>query len=224
MIQIYLSNIRTQKIELENIFKLEAEGAAVRARAKYAMDGERPTRLFCNLEKYNGTQKFIPQIIKEVNDQEVCITDQDQIETEIRDYYRTLFANHDHVITVGSPADYLGPTADSFPKLSDREASTTKGKLTVEEMGRFLKKTRNNVSPGNSGFTGDFYKFFWADIKHFVVNSANYSFEIGTLSIQQRLGIITLLPKGVKRQKISEKLETIDSFEHFFKTDQWLYF
>ena len=208
---------QNSKNELENIFKLEAEGAAVRARAKYAMDGERPTRLFCNLEKYNGTQKFIPQIIKEVNDQEVCITDQDQIETEIRDYYRTLFANHDHVSTVGSPADYLGPTADSFPKLSDREASTTKGKLTVEEMSRFFKKTRNNVSPGTSGFTGDFYKFFWADIKHFVVNSANYSFEIGTLSIQQRLGIITLLPKGSKDKRFLKNWRPLTLLNTFLK-------
>ena len=69
------------------------------------------------------------------------------------------------------------------------------GHITLEEMTRYLKKTKNNVSPGCSGLTGDFYTFFGADIKHFVVRSVNYSFDIGSLSIQQRLGIITLLPK-----------------------------
>ena len=40
-----------------------------------------------------------------------------------------------------------------------------KGKVTVEEMTKYLKKCKNNVSPGSSGFTNDFYKFFWRDIK-----------------------------------------------------------
>ena len=75
------------------------------------------------------------------------------------------------------------------------------GHITIEEMTKYLKKSRNNVSPGSSGFTADFFKFFWRNIKQFVVRSANYSFDIGSLSIQQRLGIITLLPKGLKDKR-----------------------
>ena len=173
----------------------------MRARAKYAMDGERPTRLFCNLERYQGTQKFIPQIIKEVDDREILITEQAQIEPEIKKFYQNLFACHDHVINIEFVTDYLGPSAETFPKLTNQEATSVEGLLTLDEMTAFLKKTRNNVSPGSSGFTGDFFKFFWIDIKHFVLRSANYSFEVGSLSIQQRLGIITLLPKGLKDKR-----------------------
>ena len=61
-------------------------------------------------------------------------------------------------------------------------------------MSKFLKKTSNNKSPGCSGFSGDFYKFFWRDLKHFVVRSVNYSFDIGSLSIQQRLTSLELTP------------------------------
>ena len=39
----------------------------MRARAKYKLDGEKASRLFCSLEKYNGTQKYIPQLIVEEN-------------------------------------------------------------------------------------------------------------------------------------------------------------
>ena len=65
--------------ELENIFKAEAEGAAVRARAQYKLDGEKASKLFCNLEKYNGTQKFIPQLIKHVNGSNITLTNQNEV-------------------------------------------------------------------------------------------------------------------------------------------------
>merc|ERR1712218_678225 len=68
----------------------------------------------------------------------------------------------------------------------------------MDEVTKYLKKCRNNAAPGSSGFTGDFYKFFWRDIKHFALNSINYSYEQGSLSVTQRLGIITLIPKGEK--------------------------
>jgi hypothetical protein len=173
--------------------------------------------MFCNLERYQGTQKFIPQVIKEVDDREILITEQSEVEGEIKEYYECLFDCHDHVISIESVAEYLGPTADTFPKLTNQESESVEGKLTVEEMSSFLKKTRNNVSPGSSGFTGDFYKFFWIDIKHFVVRSANFSFEIGSLSIQQRLGIITLLPKGSKDKRFLKNWRPLTLLNTFFK-------
>ena len=72
------------------------------------------------------------------------------------------------------------------------------GLLTLDELTMYLKKTKNNVAPGSSGFSNEFYKFFWKDLKHFVIKSLNYSYEIGMLSVTQRLGIITLIPKGEK--------------------------
>ena len=72
------------------------------------------------------------------------------------------------------------------------------GLLTTDELTKYLKKTRNNVSPGSSGFSNEFFKFFWRDLKLFVTKSINHSYEIGMLSVTQRLGIITLIPKGSK--------------------------
>ena len=97
--------------------------------------------------------------------------------------------------------EFLGISASSMPRLSNDEASKLSGKLSVEELTRYLKKSKNNVSPGSTGFTADFYKFFWIDIKQLVTRSINYSFDIGALSVQQRLGIITLLPKGSKDKR-----------------------
>ena len=75
------------------------------------------------------------------------------------------------------------------------------GKFTVDEMSKYLKKCKNNVSPGSTGFTTEFFKFFWRDIKNFVVNSVNFAFDQGRLSITQRLGIISIIPKGEKDKR-----------------------
>jgi hypothetical protein len=153
-----LLNTRT---ELEKIFRLEAEGAAVRACAKYKLDGEKASRLFCSLEKYNGTQKYIPQLIVEENGLKKNLNNQPEIESASMKFYSKLFSNHDQIITQDIE-QFLGPSAETLPKLSNDQSESMNGHITVEDMTKYLKKTRNNVSPGSSGFTGDFYKFFGA--------------------------------------------------------------
>ena len=53
-------------------------------------------------------------------------------------------------------------------------------------------------SPGSDGFPAEFCKNFWEDISSPFVNAINCSFEIGLLSITQRKGIISLIPKKQK--------------------------
>ena len=47
----------------------------------------------------------------------------------------------------------------------------------------------------------NFSNFFWIDLGSFLVKSINHGFEIGLLSITQREGVITCIPKGDKSKK-----------------------
>ena len=87
---------------------------------------------------------------------------------------------------------------ESCPKISENEKVKMEGLLSLDELTKYLKKTKNNVSPGSSGFSNEFFKFFWIDIKLFVMNALNFGYEMGMLSVTQRLGIVTLIPKGDK--------------------------
>ena len=105
----------------------------------------------------------------------------------------------------------LGGYEDSFfsenikPKLNDVERESCEGKLKLEECLQSLKTMANNKSPGSDGLQAEFYKFFWGDIKIFLINALNAAYKKGTLSITQRRGLISLLPK--QGSSSSEKLE-----------------
>ena len=191
--------LHTKKQELEEIHCYQAHGAFVRARAKYKCEGEKPTRLFCTLEKHNAVQKYIPKLQVEKEDKVEIITDQKDIEKETHKFYKDLFGNKDNFIDVNTIEDFLGAeSASRCPKLTEIQKHKMEGKIELQELTNYVKKSKNNAAPGSTGFTNEFYKFFWRDLKIFVLNFINYGFENGMLSISQRLGIITLIPKGDK--------------------------
>ena len=190
----YNEKISTKREELENLLTVQAEGAFIRARAQNMVDGEKPTKFFCALEKHNAVLKHIPNLMLEADGQNRLVTTQKEIEEAAFDYYRDLFKEqHTHDMSID---DYLGVDTLSLPKLSEQQKLQMEGLITEEELTRYLKKVKNNVSPGSSGYTNEFYKFFWADLRTFVTNSINFSYQKGSLSVTQKLGILTLIPKG----------------------------
>lgn len=84
------------------------------------------------------------------------------------------------------------------PNLSEEDKNLCDKPITLEECRAGLTELPNNKTPWSDGLMSDFHKFFWIDIKHFVYNSFNYSFESGELSIDQKRVILTLLPKPNK--------------------------
>ena len=190
-------SLQAKKMELEDIYAYQAQGAFVRARARYSVEGEKPSKLFCSLEKHNSVQKHISKLIIEKNNLKTLITEQKAIEDEIYNYYGDLFTEKPTEIT--EIENFLSPEmVESCPKITENEKVKMEGLLSLDELTKYLKKTKNNVSPGSSGFSNDFFKFFWIDIKLFVMNALNFGYEMGMLSVTQRLGIVTLIPKGDK--------------------------
>ena len=57
---------------------------------------------------------------------------------------------------------------------------------------------KSDKSPGIGGFTAEFFKTFWKQLGHFVLKSLKLGFHKGELSITQRQGMITCIPKKDK--------------------------
>ena len=60
-----------------------------------------------------------------------------------------------------------------------------------------------------------FYKFFWRNLKHFVVNSLNY--ETGYLSVTQKLGEVILLPTPEREKCFLANWRPISLLNHIYE-------
>ena len=83
-------------------------------------------------------------------------------------------------------------------KLTNEESKELEGEISLKEASKTLFNMKSNKSPGSDGFTAEFFKVFWKKMGNFVVRSINYAYTSGNLSVTQKQGIITCLPKGDK--------------------------
>ena len=130
------------KRDLEEIYDNIAEGIRIRSRCQWYEEGEKSSKFFLNLEKFNGMQSQIRKII--VNDQE--ITDPNIILNEIRNFYESLFKKGDSK-RPSQINDFLDKV--QLPKLNITEINKCDDELSEEQMSISLMSMQNNKSPGN---------------------------------------------------------------------------
>lgn len=184
------------KSELTELRQIKVKGAVIRSRATNLLEGEKPTKYFCSLETHNYLSKIIPKL--ETSDGRI-LTDQHDILKESELFYKNLYSNKDDPLERANLNEYLN--INNLPKLSDNESNQLEGYITLSELTKALSNMKNNKSPGTDGFSSEFFKVFWKKIGTFVLRSINYSYKIGELSLVQRQGIITLLPKENKSRQ-----------------------
>ena len=179
------------KQELENILEIETRGAILRSKAKWAEAGEKNTKYFLNLEKRNAIDKHIQQL--DIADGQITC-DSETILKEQRLCYQQLYTLPPNDDSYTIPANEIL----DIVRLSEYEQELCEGILSIEECGLAVQELKNGKSPDTDGLTNEFYKFFWKDIKHLILDSLNYALISGELSTDQKRGIITLIPKKGK--------------------------
>ena len=180
--------LRSYKDDLEDINKETLAGIIFRSKCEWAEYGEKNSKYFLNLEKYNFENKHITSL--EIKGK--LVTEEKEVLDNIKTFYESLYRskNIDHT--------KLDQILKNSPKLSENHKRLTHGLITYDECLKALKSLANGKSPGTDGITTDFYKFFWNDISSLVVESINYAFMKTEMSQDQRQGIITLSPKKNK--------------------------
>ena len=211
---INLNLLETKKEELENLRKEKVKGIIIRSRVRWSEEGEKPTKYFCKLESRNYINKTILKIEKE-NGQ--TITKQEEILNEIKHFYENLYRNRDMNENQDNEIHTILENIQQNPKLSNESKNNLEGELTEKEIINVLKKMKNNKSPGTDGFTTEFFKFFYNDIKVFIKRALNEGYINGKLSITQRQGLITCLPKGDKPKQFLKNWRPITLLNVIYK-------
>jgi len=69
--------------------------------------------------------------------------------------------------------------------LNPDKQMSCEGLLTKEECLQALKNTETNKTPGSDRIPAEFYKVFWNNLLDFLVNSINFAYQTGQLSVTQ---------------------------------------
>ena len=185
------NEIELKKEELDKLFDYSRQGLKVRSRVEWSEEGEKNSQFFEQLLKSNKRRSAIKEIY---NEHQEMVKDCKGIIKIIRDFYKNLYACKN----LETSDDVKNMFLNDLPKLSNENREFCECPITQDECFQALKEMKWNKSPGNDGFTAEFYFTFWPLLKEIVVEAFNESLEVKLLSNSQRQGVITLIEKEGK--------------------------
>lgn len=129
----------------------------------------------------------------------------------MKEFYNDLYSCQTNEVTHDGLEDLVHPV------LSDEQSSKLEGLVTMEELTSAVKNLKNDKSPGSDGFTAEFFKFFYRDLRKLMLRSINYGFIKGEMSVTQRQGIITCIPKEGKEKRFIKNWRPITLLNTVYK-------
>ena len=173
--------------ELALLDKLETDGLKVRSRVKWAEEGESSSSFFfksCKKQRLSST------IFSIKNDQEVEVSDTHDMLNAWESFYKALFSK------TNTDKDLQRRLLNFLPNsLSPEERLRCEGPLSFAECFHALKGMAKSKTPGPDGLPAEFYLCFWDVLGKDLLSVLNEAHLLGELSVSQRRGFITLVPK-----------------------------
>lgn len=182
--------IESVRRELREIEENAARKIIFRSKTNWALNGERPSKYFLNLENRRNKEKTLHSIITEEGK---VLTKTKDILKEARNFYVNLYQDQESSLT---PIDEVQDQLDSLPipQLSDEKRDQLEAPFTEEELRKAMGTLNANKTPGYDGLPPEFYQRFWHFLARHYCNALDFSLQTGRMSDSQRRGIMTLVP------------------------------
>ena len=187
-----LEKLEECKLEIKTLREKKIKGIMIRTKAQYYEPGEKPTKYFLSLEKRNYVSKLIKKLEVENKD----ITNPDSIPKLQKQFYENLCKSNRNEISNQLKSMFL--SNNELRNLDDPSKDSCEGPITDTEAISALKNMKNDKTPGNDGLPAEFYKIFWKDIGPILLKCYDEIYAAGELSLTQKQGVISCLPKGDK--------------------------
>jgi hypothetical protein len=190
-----IEELEINKNEIERYNEEKARGAWLRSKANWIEYGEKNSNFFLKLENRNRQVKNITTLMDEHDN---TIVGQDEILEAERTYYENLYTQPPDNDKNNREATRDFFMSENIPKLAVEHRALCENEILIEEVGRALKDLKNGKTPGTDGLPPDYYKLFWKSLHELVFDSLNHILKKGEMSIDQRRGVINLIPKKDK--------------------------
>lgn len=176
------------KGELASFEEERCKGAILRSKSKWALESDKSTKYFLNLETYRQTFNSISKL--QAHNGKI-LNNTDDIIKEVYTYYSQLYSN---INTEDTDIDDFLNVVNTKVCESDRDMCDSK--ITEEEIYSAISSMKRNKSPGPDGITVEFYLKFWNQMKHTMLKVFNNIQEGECMTRSMRLGHITLIYKN----------------------------
>ena len=104
-----------------------------------------------------------------------------------------------------------------IPRLSSQKRAICEGILTTTELNTALFLLKNDTSPGPSGFTAEFYKCFWDELKGILLQALLEIQNSGKTKTSFKQSVTIMIPKRGKDQRYVENLRPISLLDVPYK-------
>lgn len=188
-----LNKYENLKNELATIEYEKCQAAILRSKAYWAVESDKNTKYFLNLEKYKQNLKCVSEIIR---DDGVIVNDTVSILTEEYNFYNELY-NSVQVDNI-NVENFISVIT---PDLNDTDRQLCDENISLDEITEALTSMAKNKSPGSDGITVEFYQHFWHLLKNILFKLFKAIEKENIMTRTMRHGIISLIyKKGDKRQ------------------------
>jgi len=184
--EITIQEYSRLKNEFENYYDEKVQGAILRSRARWTMQGEKNTKYFYGLEKRNYAMECITQLETENG----ITSDPSKISNEIFYHFQSLYDSEPPCSSNENPIFLTG-----MRQVSNTDNELLCKEITLGECEEALKGMPDGKSPGSDGLPAEFYKKFWPLLKDYLLALYKDCLVNGGFLGSQRTGLIKLIPK-----------------------------
>lgn len=184
-----------------------------RSKARWRSSAETGSRYFHQLGKRNSVKNIVKALFvrdRQQGGQEVMTSDTNDMLEEGRMFFNDMYKKR-------PLTGELHSFVEGLASLSEEDAEYCNGPINMEELTITVFAIRNNSSPGPSGYTGEFYKFFWTELKLMVHNVCCEIFEQGKMPVSIKRSVTILIPKRGKDSRKITNLRPISLLNTLYK-------
>ena len=176
------------KLDLKNYEQKLCNGAILRSKAQWAIDGDKNTKYFLQLEKSRQENNSIKQL---KNKDGKILNNSDEILEEIYSFYKELFS-----CTIVNDEKMHEISSFISSKVSDEQKQYLDSEIRAEEIFKALHEMSKNKSPGGDGITVSFYCKFYHHFGDILKKVFDEIEKEKLMPRSMRHGIITLIYKN----------------------------
>uniref|UniRef100_A0A8C5QKB6 Reverse transcriptase domain-containing protein n=1 Tax=Leptobrachium leishanense TaxID=445787 RepID=A0A8C5QKB6_9ANUR len=181
---------------LNDLLQADIRFQAVKTRAFFALQENKPGRLLARLLRKRQEQSYVPHIRLRNN---ALTTRPDEILQEFVRYYTDLYNGRGETPTpdlLPRIADYLKDNVAR--RLTETQAASLEDPILQEELVATLKHIKNNKCPGPDGFPAEYYKTFAKTLSSPMLTMFNATREGSKFSHHALTATIAVIPKPDK--------------------------